>query len=111
MATRSASDPSVPGYGARLRRTPPSPSVRAEPRVCYLHHIMRSAVSAMPRLGPIDPEVLSVRMLFMLCLTIPLLLSGRAAPAQDVLPADAIARIDAAATSVLNGTGAPSASI
>jgi len=52
-----------------------------------------------------------MRMLFMLCFTIALLLSGRAAPAQDALPADAMARIDAAATSVLNGTGAPSASI
>jgi len=65
----------------------------------------------MRRPGLIDPEVLSMRMLFMLCVTIALLLSERAAPAQDALPADAIARIDAAATSVLNGTGAPSASI
>ena len=101
MATRSGSDPSGPGCGAHLQRTPPSPSVRAEPRACCLHHTMRSAVSARRRLATIGPEVLSMRMLFMLCVTIALLLSGRAAPAQDALPADAIARIDAAATDVL----------
>jgi len=50
-------------------------------------------------------------MVFVLCLTAALLLSPRAARAQDALPADAIARIDAAATGVLGATGAPSASI